>query len=214
MSQRAEAILEWFDGVPEWLVYLLMGLAAALENLIPPIPADVFIVIGGVMAGAGAANPWSLFLVVWLCNASSALLVYFFGLRFGAGFFQGRLGQFLLAPRQLVLLNQAYRRFGFPIIFFSRFLPVFRPIVPAFAGIAGVGLLRTAIPIALASAIWYGFLVYLGTVAGANLPHLFALLDRVSGWMWLAATFLIALLGWWWWRTRHGEIGSTQENSI
>ena len=205
MVERAGAFLEWLLAIPDPLVYILVGLAAALENIVPPIPADVVVVIGGVIAGAGGANPLVLFLAVWMCNVGSALAVYGLGRRYGARFFQGRLGSFLLAPRQLDGLSRAYSRFGFPIIFFSRFLPVFRPIVPAFAGVSRLGFWGTAIPVALASAVWYGALVYLGSAAGENWESLLESLDRLGVWMWAAAGVLILVGLYFWNRTRGGD---------
>src|SRR5215210_1311147 len=108
MMERAAAILEWLVSLPDWLLYLLIGLAAAIENIIPPLPADTFIVIGGVVAGAGNVDPKILFLVVWLANVSTALLVYWVGKHYGTRFFQGRLGKFLLAPAQVGALERAY----------------------------------------------------------------------------------------------------------
>jgi membrane protein DedA with SNARE-associated domain len=202
MRDSAEAVLSWLVAIPDALLYLLIGFAAAIENLIPPFPGDVVVVIGGVIAGAGDADPTILFLVVWLANAGTALLVYALGRRYGAGFFQGRLGSFLLAPAQVDTLSIAYRRFGVPIIFFSRFLPIFRPIVPVFAGVAQLGFWKTAIPILAASAIWYGFLVYLGAFTGQNWQAVVRLLDRIGGWLWAAAIFLLLAFVWWWWRSR------------
>jgi membrane protein DedA with SNARE-associated domain len=202
MGERASSLLEWLLGLPDWLVYFLIGAAAALENLIPPIPADVIVVVGAVIAGAGGADPGWLFIVVWISNVASALLVYLLGLRYGAGFFQTRLGTFLLAPPQVAALSRAYRRFGFPIIFLSRFLPVFRPIVPVFAGVARVPFLATALPVGFASALWYGLLVYAGSAAGANWQRVLEMLADLGGWLWIAAGALLALLGWWWLRTR------------
>jgi membrane protein DedA with SNARE-associated domain len=202
MTDRAAAIFEWLVSLPGWLLYLMVGMAAAIENLVPPLPADTFVVLGGVLAGAGHADSRLLFLVVWVGNVSSALLVYWIGFHYGSGFFQGRLGRFLLAPAQVTALERAYRRYGLPIIFFSRFLPVFRPIVPAFAGVAKVGFLATALPIALASALWYGLLVYLGTIAGENFEELLAMLGRVSSGMWAIAAVFMGLVVWWWIRHR------------
>lgn len=203
MMERAAEVLRWLVSLPEWLVYLVVGLAAAIENIIPPVPADVVVVIGGVITGAGEADPFALFLAVWFGNVSSALLVYALGRRYGKGLFGTRIGEFLLAPHQLEGLQRAYNRFGFPIIFFSRFLPVFRPVVPAFAGISHVSFLRTAPPIALASGLWYGLLVYLGSVAGANWRALLHLVNRFGGWMWGVAGILIVAGVVWWWRSRH-----------
>lgn len=205
MTERAGLILEWLVALPEWLIYLLVGLAAALENIIPPIPADVIVVIGGVIAGAGQSNVFILFLAVWVGNVSSALATYGLGRRYGRSFFDGRLGSFLLAPRQVAALERAYSRYGFPIIFLSRFLPVFRPIVPVFAGVSRLAFWPTALPIAVASALWYGLLVYLGSIAGANWEKLLEKLQTVGGWIWLAVGILIAAVGFWWHRTRQDE---------
>ncbi len=202
MNEGAETVLNWLLSIPEWLLYPIAGGAAAIENIIPPFPGDLVIVIVGVITGAAGDKPVGIFLVVWLANVASALWVYSLGRRFGPNFFARRPGRFLLAPSQLDDLSRAYRRFGVPIIFFSRFIPVFRPIVPVFAGVAGVGFFATAIPILLASGIWYGLLVYLGTAAGANLPTVLATLDRVGGWMWIVAGALAVAFAWWWSRTR------------
>ena len=202
MRPGIEKLLGWLVSIPDELLYLLIGAAAAVENLVPPFPGDVIVVIGGVIAGAGGADPTTLFLVVWLANAGSALLVYALGRRFGPAFFQGRFGSFLLAPAQVDTLSLAYRRFGLPIIFFSRFLPIFRPIVPVFAGVARLGFWTTAIPILAASAVWYGFLVYLGAFTGRNWQAAMDLLDRIGGWMWAIAILLLAGFSWWWWTSR------------
>jgi membrane protein DedA with SNARE-associated domain len=206
MTERSESLLAWLASIPEWWLYLLVGAVAAVENLVPPFPSDVVVVIGGVAAGAGRADPWILFVAAWLCNAGSALLVYGLGRRYGAAFFGGRAGRFLLAPAQVDALAAAYRRFGFPIIFFSRFLPVFRPIVPVFAGVARLGFWGTALPIALASAVWYGLLVYLGALAGANWRSLLDFVERLGWWLWIVAGILIMGFAWWWRRTRRIEV--------
>lgn len=205
MISRAESFLFWLGSIPDWVLYIVVGLLAAVENIVPPIPADVMIAVGGVAAGLGRADPWIVFVSVWLANAGSALLVYWVGRRYGPSFFTGRLGRFLLAPNQVNQLAAAYRRYGFPIIFFSRFLPVFRPIVPVFAGVARLGFWGTAIPIVLASAVWYGFLVYLGAFAGANLHRILTLVEAVGGWLWLLAAVLVIAALFWWRATRQFE---------
>lgn len=202
MEEHALTLMQWLGSLPDVLVYLLLGLAAALENIIPPIPADVMILLGGVLAGRGVVEPALVFLVVWIGNVGSALAMYALGRHFGASFFQGRLGNTLLPPLQAAALTRAYRRYGVPILFFSRFLPVFRPVVPVFAGVARVGLWRTALPIGLASAIWYGFVVYLGTIAGANWRNFMASISEVGGWLWIVTALLLLLLARGWWKMR------------
>ena len=65
-------------------------------------------------------------------------------------------------------------------IFIARLLPVWRAVVPPFAGIAGVSAPRALIPVALASALWYGLLTWIVASLGTNLHAVLAVLARVN----------------------------------
>lgn len=202
-----DRVMSWLLGAPEPLVHLVLGLFAALENIFPPVPADMVIVFGGFLAGLRGMSIGMVFLVVWVGNVLGALVVYGLGRRYGAAFFRTRLGAFLLHPEQLRRLDYFYRRYGPGVIFVSRFLPVFRAVVPAFAGVARVGIVRTTLPLAAASALWYGALVRLGALAGANWQTVVDSLAEAGRWLGLVAALLIVAAGWWWRRTRRTERG-------
>ena len=202
MGDAVERLLDWLTAAPPLAVYAVLGLAAAMENIIPPVPADVVVLFGGLLAGRGTADPWLVFLAVWLCNVSGALLVYYAGLRFGPGFFTGRIGRLILHPGQVQRLSQFYQRFGFGVVFLSRFLPMFRAVVPVFAGVSRIGFWRTAPPLAAASALWYGALVYVGAAAGRNWAQLMETFRSIGAWFWGIAVVAAAAVVWWWWKSR------------
>ena len=167
--------------------------------------------MGAFLAGRGTLNPWAVFGVTWVGNVASAGLVYATARRYGRALFSGRLGRRLLPPAVLAQLTQAYERHGAPAIFLSRLLPVWRGIVPPFAGIAGVGAVRTLVPVALASALWYGVLVYLTATLGSNLNAVLAALNHVN--RILGAFALVTLLGVTWYvvrRLKRGKEGPEQ----
>jgi membrane protein DedA with SNARE-associated domain len=195
-------LLSRLVAAPDLVVYLVLGVMAALENIVPPVPADVIVLFGGLLAGRGRLDPWTVFFVVWSANVFGALLVYGVGRRYGPGFFAGRVGGMLLRPRQVVALGSFYQRFGFSVIFLSRFLPMFRAVVPAFAGISRVGFLRTAVPIAAASAIWYGTIVYVGVTFGSNWNAILARLQESGRWTGAIAGIALVAVAVWWWRSR------------
>jgi membrane protein DedA with SNARE-associated domain len=177
-----DALLERMLLLPEPLLLLILGAAATIENLVPPVPADVIIAFGGFLAGMGASTPWRVFLVVWTTNVGGAAIVYSAGRRYGPAFFGGRLGRWVLQPRQLASLSTFYQRHGFGVILFGRLLPMFRSVVPAFAGVAGLGVIRTFVPIAIASGAWYGTIIYLGGIAGQNWEVILGILERSGRW--------------------------------
>ena len=43
----------WVDRVPNGLVYLVLGLGAAVENVLPAVPADTFVAFGGFLSAVG-----------------------------------------------------------------------------------------------------------------------------------------------------------------
>ncbi|HET7274330.1 MAG TPA: DedA family protein [Longimicrobiaceae bacterium] len=202
MADFINALLGHLINAPEGIVYLLLGIFAALENILPPVPADVVVLFGGFLAGRGLVTPVLVFLVVWSANVMGALAVYLVGRRYGAAFFASHWGGLLLRPRQLASLGEFYARYGARVIFFSRFFPMFRAVVPVFAGISRISFWRTAIPLALASAIWYGVIVYVGAVAGRNWGAILLMLEDASRWLWVATLLISAGVLGWWWRSR------------
>lgn len=210
MGDVIDRLLKWMTELPEALVYLVMGALAYLENVFPPVPADVVALFGGFLAGQGAVNPWVAFLVVWGCNVAGALTMYAVGRRYGTGFFGTRLGRALLKPGQVQKLSGFYQRRGLVVILVSRFLPMFRAVVPIFAGTSGLGFWRTALPIALASGAWYGIIVYLGATAGQNWETIRASVESSGRWLAIAAAVLALGVGWWWWRSRRAEGGEAE----
>jgi membrane protein DedA with SNARE-associated domain len=199
------AILSFLGAQGPLLLYLLLGAGSALENLFPPLPADTFVLLGGFLAAGGRADAWTVFLVTWLANTSSALLVYWTGLRFGRPFFQVGLGRHLLNPGQLRRLQRFYDRWGLPAIFFARFLPGLRAMVPVFAGVTHQRFAVVAFPVMVASGIWYGMLVWLGATAGRNLPAVGHWLAGVNRLLLVLAVALVGALALWWFRTRRGH---------
>jgi len=201
------ALLEWLKSLPPLLVYLVVGVIAAVENVFPPVPADVVALFGGFLAGQGTGHPVAVFLVVWLGNLSTALLMYWVGRKRGTEFFRGRIGRMILQPKQMAKLSRFYQRRGTIVIFVSRFLPMFRAVVPIFAGTSNVGFWRAALPMAAASAAWYGLIVYLGATAGENWEDVRSALESSGRWLALAAGAAAVAVGWWWWKSRREAAG-------
>lgn len=205
MTELLDALLQAMLRLPPGVVYLVLGLAATVENVFPPIPADTVVLFGGFLTARSAGSVWLAFFATWFGNVAGALLVYGLGRAYGARFFGTALGRLLLQRRQLEQLEGFYRRYGVGVIFVSRFFPVFRSVVPAFAGMSRVGPVRTAVPLALASGIWYGLLVYLGATAGRNWESIQASLAAGGRWLAIAAALLAGLFVRWWWKSRREE---------
>jgi len=201
-GQLEHAIRELTAIAPHW-AYGVIGLGVAIENVFPPIPADTFVVLGAFLSVHGRITGTGVFAVTWCSNTAAALLTYAVARRWGRVVVNTRLGRWILRPRQLERLAALYHGHGSKIIFFSRFLPAFRVLVPVFAGISHLSLWRTAIPIAIASALWYGVLVTAGVLAGRNWQLIVATMGNVNAALLIVAAIIGSVLTWVWWKTRH-----------
>lgn len=194
--------LAFLEGLSPWLVYAVLAVGAAIENVLPVLPADTFIAAGGFLAGRGTIGLAAAFVVVWACNVAGALAVYGLGLRHGAAFFGTKTGRRIASEGQIERLARFYERWGVAAICVSRFLPGFRALVPVFAGVAGQGAWRVAPPLMLASALWYGALLRLGHVAGENLEAAADVLGRANRGLLAVSLVLAAGVVFWWARAR------------
>ena len=158
------------------------------------MPADTVVALGAFLAGHDILDPWTVFAVTWVGNVTSAALVYFVGRHYGRAFFTGRLGRRLLSEATLVHIEAAYARHGSYGIFLSRLLPVWRGVVPPFAGVARVPAWRALVPIALASALWYGGIIFLVVRLAPTLDQAIGVLGRVNRILGIAAVVLVLLV--------------------
>jgi membrane protein DedA with SNARE-associated domain len=198
--QTLQDILQALTELPPILIYLVLGAGAALENIVPPVPADTF-----VLAARGAANPWLVFGATWLLNVLSAIVMYGAARSYGHRFFKMPIARWLLREHQLEQIGGFYGRFGIPAIFVSRFLPGWRAMVPVFAGVSRMPAWKVVPPMAIASGLWYGLLVYLGAAVARNLQTIVDTFDSINNvLLWITGALLLAA-GVWWWRSRHPE---------
>jgi len=190
-------------------VYGFLALIAAVENVVPPVPADVAALLGAFLSHRGVTSSRLVFLVVWLANVGGALGVYFAARRYGRRIFNTGAGRRLLTPEAIGVIEREYLRFGLGGIFLARFLPGIRAVVAPFAGIVNLSPLRAVLPIALASAIWYGGVTYLGAELGANWDRISGILSGLNRTLaWLALVVAVAGVGtaWLWARRRRERV--------
>lgn len=203
VPEALERVLSALASLPVATAYLVIAAGAAAENLFPPVPSDTFVIVGGVLADRGVLDGTLVVVVAWGANVLMAGLVYLAAHRYGRAVFDTRWGRWLLRPHQLERLAGFYDRWGTPTIFVSRFVPVFRVLVPVFAGISGLGFWRTLLPLGAASAMWYAAMLWLGVFASRNVPRLVGWVEGLNRGLLAAAVVAMAAAAWWWWRTRH-----------
>jgi membrane protein DedA with SNARE-associated domain len=192
-----DRFLDWLLQLPPAPTYAVLSLLSALENVFPPVPADVAVALGAFLSQQGRVNAWLLCLLCWSANQVSAVLVYLFARAKGPAFFAEGIGRRLLPPATQAVLKRASERYGVVGIFFSRFLPGLRAGVLPFAGAMGVPPLPALGAAGAASALWYVFLVQVGVALGKSLPAVRRFVNDANSLLGLVALVVTAAIAFW-----------------
>jgi membrane protein DedA with SNARE-associated domain len=197
-----QAVLAWLAGVPVVVLYLVLALLAAVENVFPPLPSDTVVAFGTWLAARGEGSALGAFLSTWIGNVAGAAGMYFLGRRHGTGWMRRRFPA-LAHERGEARLQALYARYGVLALVLSRFIPGVRALVPPFAGALRTPALSAIAAMAAASAVWYGVICYVAFQAGSDWEALtgrIARSGRISALV--AAGLLLILLGVWFVRRR------------
>lgn len=161
------------------------------------MPADVAVALGAFLAGRGVMNPWLVFGLTWAANVASGVGVYALARRHGEVVTRGFLGRHIFTPNTVAQIARQYERHGTYGIFLSRLLPIWRGVVMPFAGIARLHPARALIPMALASALYYGVLTWVVMRLGTDFETVVTRLRHVNtGLAIVAGVFVLIIVVW------------------
>jgi len=163
------------------MVILALVALSALENVFPPVPADLAAALGAFWAVRTGISPILVGVLCFLGNQASATLVYFWVRERGDAVRQSREFRLLLPLEIQPTVRRYFDRFGGLGIFLSRFLPGLRAGVLPFAALNHVPPLRALLPAAVASLLWYVALTAAGSALGLAYEDVKATVARVTG---------------------------------
>ena len=195
----SSGLIAWLTSVPLGVLYLIMALFAAVENIFPPIPADTVVALGSWLAARGQGSPVWAFLSVWIGNIAGAAAMYFVGRRHGTVWIERRFPK-IADEKSENRFRELHRKYGAASLFLSRFIPGVRALVPPFAGALRLPAMSSLVSIAVASGIWYGLVSYLAFRAGAaDWNALTGRISSVGRWIAVGAGVVLAVgaLAWW-----------------
>jgi len=161
-----DATLDWLVSLPTPATYAVLMVMSALENVFPPVPADVAVALGAFLSVRGEVTPVLLGIACWVANSASAAGMYVLGRVYGPDLFRKGWGRRLMPVEAMSAVQYAYHRHGAWGIFWTRFLPGVRAAVMPFAGVVALPPGRALLPAFLASAIWYAGLIVVGSALG------------------------------------------------
>lgn len=152
---------------PIW-IYLIIFFFAFIENVFPPSPSDMVIVVGGSLVGASELH----FMPVLISATGGSLLGFLTAFAIGWQIDKRLLhsGKIkFLTIESIEKVENAFRKYGYFLIIANRFLPGTRAVISFFAGMSRLNIHSTVLLSAASALIWNSILISLGMVFGENI---------------------------------------------
>jgi len=155
-----------------------------LENIIPPIPSEIIMPLGGFFVYQQKLNFY--FLVFWglLGTILGSLPWYYLGRLVNEKrltIFLEKKGKYLgISPNDLIKSKRWFERYGVPLVFWGRLVPGIRTLISVPAGIELMPLRKFLIWTTFGSFIWVALLTYAGYLFGENYPIIETYLDQIK----------------------------------
>lgn len=177
--------------------YLGIALLMALENIIPPIPSELIMGLGGIMVARGEMAFWPLLVAGTLGTTVGNYVWFWAGNRFGyrrlAPFIE-RWGRWLtLDWEHIEQASRFFQRHGQWVVFALRFSPFLRTMVSLPAGLVHMPVWRFLIFTFLGAAIWNTLLI----LGGQWLERYISEYEGAIGWI-ILATVALAVIAYVW----------------
>jgi membrane protein DedA with SNARE-associated domain len=193
-----DQLLQYIQTINGAYGYLLLGISAFFENVVPPIPGDTVTVFGGYLVGRGQLSLAGTVLSTTIGSFAGFMAMY------GAGRFLGHEimlhGKKIFPPASMDKVHGWFGRYGIGVVLANRFLSGARSVISICAGIARLNAAIVALCCFVSGLVWNALLIWAGSKVGENWGSILALLKRYNAVMaalvvlcaaaWLARVFL------------------------
>ena len=164
------------------LAYFVICFAMFLENIIPPIPSEIIMPLGGYLVYQGNLNFYILVIFGLIGTVLGALPWYYLGRFLNekklASFVDSK-GKFIgISSRDLNKSKLWFDKYGVSLVFWGRLIPGIRTLISVPAGIELMPLKKFLVWTSLGSLIWVVLLTFLGYVLGENYKIIESYIDN------------------------------------
>jgi membrane protein DedA with SNARE-associated domain len=175
---------------PIW-IYITLFLFAFIENVFPPSPSDLVIVIGGTLVGTGDLNFIISLIFATVGSITGFMLMFYIGSTVDKKVIHS--GRFRFIPiNSIEKVEIWFRKYGYMVIVANRFMPGTRAVISFFAGISNLESKKTTLLCFISALAWNIIMLYLGFIFGDNVAKVDEYLTTYSNIV-IVITILIIL---------------------
>ncbi len=171
----------WSEKIMNLLGYPGIFLVMFLECVFPPIPSEVIMPLAGFLVVQGRFNVFWVMVSGTLGSLAGALLLYWLGAWADEAILRRwvrKYGKWLqVTEEDIDRVMKWFDRFGQPVIFFARMVPIVRSLISIPAGLNHMRMSKFLIFTTAGSIIWNLLLTYGGILLGENWELILGWLD-------------------------------------
>ena len=163
-----ENLLGFLSGLSPFLLYVVLFLFAYVENVFPPSPSDLVVVIGGYLISTGAINFIPVLILTTLGSVLGFMTLYYIGSLVDKKVI--RAGKIKFISQEAVEKAESwFNKWGYWVITANRFLPGTRSVISFFAGLSELKFWKTIMLATISAAVWNTIIINLGIIFGNNI---------------------------------------------
>ena len=166
------------------IAYLTICLAMFLENIVPPIPSEIIMPLGGFFVFKQKLNFYILVFWGLFGTILGSLPWYYLGRLVNEkklSKFLDKRGKYLgLTSNDLAKSKRWFDKYGVTLVFWGRLVPGIRTLISVPAGMELMPLRKFLIWTTLGSLIWIALLTYAGYVLGENYQSIETFLVQIK----------------------------------
>ncbi len=162
-----DRLFNLFEALPNFVLYLLLGLSAFVENVFPPIPGDTITAFGAFLVGARRLDFMGVYLSTTLGSLAGFMSLFWIGNLLGRKFFIEK-DYKLFSAQNILQAEQWFQKYGYFLILLNRFFPGIRSIISLAGGISNLGTFRVALLALVSASAWNLIWIAIGYSLGNN----------------------------------------------
>lgn len=162
-----QQIISYISTLDPALVYVVLFFFAFIENIFPPSPSDVVVVVGATLVANSTLGFIPILILTTIGSTIGFVVMYFIGEFFGGKILRAGKLKFI-TKEGLDKADSWFHKYGYKLILINRFMPGTRAVMSFFSGVHRLKQTPTFIYAAVSSFFWNAFLIFIGIMVGRN----------------------------------------------
>jgi membrane protein DedA with SNARE-associated domain len=162
-----EDILGKLSSLPAFWIYISLFFFSYIENVFPPSPSDLVVVIGGSLISTGAISFIPTLILTTIGSVLGFMTLYYIGSQLDQKVIRAGKVKFV-SVEALQKAELWFNKYGYFIILINRFLPGTRSVISFFSGLSELNIRKTVILASISAFIWNAIIISLGVFFGDN----------------------------------------------